>query len=561
MTAAIVDTPSNTTEIRGSLSQVATGPYTIQFFSDPTGDPSGHGQGATYLGETVVNSIGGSASIDFFLPTALPSGIHISATATGPTGNTSEFSNNVQAQASVRLGITGSAQSSSQPNTYPGDTLTYTYTVNNTGDNPATQVVLTDTLDANTKFLSASIQPSSGTSYTVSGSTITVQLGTLPAGGSAKVTISAMVGAGSGGGFNLTNTASVATFDFNSASPTQATVTTPVKASADLAVVSVTPSSAPVYPTGDLTYKIIVTNNGPSNSSGAIVTDTIPGLATGALNFVSSSPGGVVDNAAGKVTFTLTGLTGGASQTYMVTVSPTPVAVTEPPLQNTAKITGSDHDPNSANNSLASAPVTVTPAVDLVATLSGSPGTVQVGDPLTYTATVTNTSPDVDSTGVKLVDTLPANVTIVQAPSGSTIVGNTLTYTIGNLPHGQTSAPVVIILSPTSAALSSPTITNTVDFAANEFVLNPTQAGQSVTNNVIDRSRNPGVRLGQLHREGNRRFSGDHRAAHRRPARNSHRALCHGSDQRDTGRRLHPGFRKSNLPLWNHGTDDHGPCP
>jgi uncharacterized repeat protein (TIGR01451 family) len=487
LTAAIVDVPSNTTQIKGSLNEVASGPYTIQFFSNPTGDPSGHGQGLTYLGQTTVTVSNGTANFNYTLSTALTSGAHISATATSASGNTSEFSSDVQTQASVKLALTGSAHSTSQPNTYPGDTLKYTFKVSNTGDNPATQVVLTDTLDSNTQFVSAATQPSNGTSYSISGSTVTVNLGTLAAGSSATVTISVLVGVGGGGGFNLTNTASVATFDYNSAAPTQTTVTTPVHASADLAIVSITPSSGPIYPTGDLTYTIVVINNGPSNSSAAILTDTIPGLSTGTLNFVSSSPGGVVDNTTGVVRFTLSGLTSGASRTFLVTVSPTPEAVTEPPQQSTAQITGGDHDPDPGNNTLASVPITVTPAIDLVAKLVGSTSTVQVGGPLSYTATVTNTSADVDSTGVTLVDTLPANVTVLRAPAGSTIVGNTLTYTIGNLQHGQTSAPVEIVVSPTSAALVSPTITNTVEFEAAEHILDPTQAQQSVTTNVIDR--------------------------------------------------------------------------
>ena len=116
LTSAIVDTASNTTEIKGILGnhRFPRVQYTIQFFSNPTGDASGHGQGATYLGETPVFASNGSAVIDVFLPTALASGLYISAVAIGQTGNTSEFSATVQTQARVELNLSGSGRTASR---------------------------------------------------------------------------------------------------------------------------------------------------------------------------------------------------------------------------------------------------------------------------------------------------------------------------------------------------------------------------------------------------------------------------------------------------------------
>jgi hypothetical protein len=81
--------------VPGTLNAAASETFTIQFFSNPTSDPSGHGQGQTYLGSiTVTTDSNGNASFTATLP-VVPAGYAISATATDPNGNTSEFSQDV----------------------------------------------------------------------------------------------------------------------------------------------------------------------------------------------------------------------------------------------------------------------------------------------------------------------------------------------------------------------------------------------------------------------------------------------------------------------------------
>jgi hypothetical protein len=65
----------------------------VEFFSDPTADASGHGQGKTFLGFVNVFINVGQSPISVALPIAVPKGQVISTTATNPaTGDTSEFS-------------------------------------------------------------------------------------------------------------------------------------------------------------------------------------------------------------------------------------------------------------------------------------------------------------------------------------------------------------------------------------------------------------------------------------------------------------------------------------
>ena len=69
--------------IEGSLTSVANTTFLIQFFSSLVADPSGFGQGQTFLGSTTVTThASGIASIDFNLLSGLAVGTWVTATAT-----------------------------------------------------------------------------------------------------------------------------------------------------------------------------------------------------------------------------------------------------------------------------------------------------------------------------------------------------------------------------------------------------------------------------------------------------------------------------------------------
>jgi len=85
--------------VHGTLDTPNPETATIEFFAnpvpDPGGDPSGHGEGAIYIGSKKPNRKGKFTAA---LPPVEP-GTLISATATDANGNTSEFSANIEAQA------------------------------------------------------------------------------------------------------------------------------------------------------------------------------------------------------------------------------------------------------------------------------------------------------------------------------------------------------------------------------------------------------------------------------------------------------------------------------
>ena len=79
----------------GTLNSSVSSPFRIEFFSSPSADASGHGEGNTYLGATNGNTdVSGNFSFDVTLPSVtIPAGHVVSAIATNTTtGNSSEFS-------------------------------------------------------------------------------------------------------------------------------------------------------------------------------------------------------------------------------------------------------------------------------------------------------------------------------------------------------------------------------------------------------------------------------------------------------------------------------------
>jgi parallel beta-helix repeat protein len=79
--------------IGGSLHSTSRTTFTLDFFVSPTADPSGFGEGRTFLGSSsVTTDASGNASFGFGFPGFAPGRSVVTATATDPAGNTSEFS-------------------------------------------------------------------------------------------------------------------------------------------------------------------------------------------------------------------------------------------------------------------------------------------------------------------------------------------------------------------------------------------------------------------------------------------------------------------------------------
>lgn len=84
---------TTTVTISGTLNSEANRQYRLEFFSNAACDPSGNGEGQTFLGATNVTT-DGTGNVNFTAPlsSSAPVGHLVTTTATDPDNNTSEFS-------------------------------------------------------------------------------------------------------------------------------------------------------------------------------------------------------------------------------------------------------------------------------------------------------------------------------------------------------------------------------------------------------------------------------------------------------------------------------------
>ena len=161
--ASAIPSGGNTT-IAGSLNSLAGTTFRIEFFSSPTADASGYGEGQAYLGAATATTDGsGNATINTTLTgVSVTAGHFVSATATvdlggGTYGSTSEFGPNVIAAGTADLVLT--LTDNPDPAASGGDLL-YKMLIVNNGPDTATGVVATNVLPASVTLVSAT--PSQG---------------------------------------------------------------------------------------------------------------------------------------------------------------------------------------------------------------------------------------------------------------------------------------------------------------------------------------------------------------------------------------------------------------
>ncbi len=90
--APFVPVPTNSTTIQAGMSTYVNGHFYVQFYLNRAADPTGYGEGITYLGATnIATGATGQVSFTVTLPVAVPTGSYLSATATDSAGTTWEF--------------------------------------------------------------------------------------------------------------------------------------------------------------------------------------------------------------------------------------------------------------------------------------------------------------------------------------------------------------------------------------------------------------------------------------------------------------------------------------
>ncbi|MFD1314348.1 T9SS type B sorting domain-containing protein, partial [Namhaeicola litoreus] len=183
-------------------------------------------------------------------------------------------------------------------------------------------------------------------------------------------------------------------------------------------------------------FSLELSNNGPSDASGVVVTDFLPNGYT----YISDNSGGNYNSTTGL--WNIGNVSSGSNLTIQITATVNPTGNYE----NIAEVVASDLvDPDStpANNDpteddWASVTTTPTAASDIELTMVVDNNTPNVGSNVVYTITVQNNGLS-ESTGVTVQDLLPDGLTFVSDDSSGSYNENTGVWILSNIPAGSSA--------------------------------------------------------------------------------------------------------------------------
>jgi uncharacterized repeat protein (TIGR01451 family) len=335
-----------------------------------------------------------------------------------------------------------------------GSELTYQIVVTNAGPSLASGVVVNDALPAG--FTATSISSSQGNC-----SALPCAVGDLAAGATVVVTIRGAVESGQTSG--LLNSASL-TATTPVTGITDTTLTTPVATSADLSLVLASTPTSIAGTTAVVTAT--VTNAGPSDAAGAVVTLTLPASTT--LNSASLPTGWfVIDNGDGTVTLTTTNALA-PNETVMLPVTVDVASGVTPgtSLEFQGVAASSTSDPNLSNN-VGNSDTSVVSSAALSIRKTSDPAAVNAGELVTYTITITNSGPS-DARFVDVKEQLPTGLTLqsIIASDGGACAGTLCQFGTVTQHATRTVTVVARVASNMTGVVTNTAAVDSIDNAA-----------------------------------------------------------------------------------------------
>lgn len=341
-----------------------------------------------------------------------------------------------------------------QPSVLAGSNLVYTITVNNSGPSDATNVVVTDPLPPGLTFVSL-VTPAGWSATTPavgSGGTITINRPSVAANsGSQTFTLTVNVPNAIPDQIQFSNTASVTTSSLdNNPSNNNATQTTQVINQADISVIKQAPPV--VSAGGNITYTIIVQNDGPATAQNVTLQDLFPPVpatlvsVTAPLGWIPASVPPLGFAAPFNIIYikpTLSLVDG--PQIFQLVVNVNGNLPADIDITNTAlvSINGPATDPNSGNNSGAATTHVIACHINCPADIVAytGPGATSCGTNVTYAATTTGNCGDLT----------------YSKPSGSFFPVGTTQVTVSSASTGQSCTFNVTVKDNTPPVPNCPT--------------------------------------------------------------------------------------------------------
>lgn len=303
----------------------------------------------------------------------------------------------------------------------PGDEITYTILYSNSGSTDAYNVVIKDTIPAETTFVSSTPSYNS-----VSGDTYTYNIGTVASLGTGSVIIVVKVDAGTADGTTITNYATLTYEDANGNAYGPVNDDATVSVTAPVMTITKTADKTNANPGDTITYTISYENTGSGEATDVTITDTIPAGTT----YVSSSP--TYDSVSGSTyTWVISSVASLGSGSITLVVKVNAGTADKTVLSNSVTLNYDD-----ANGNPISPEESDTVDVTVTAPVMTFSKTVDLaeanpGDTLTYELSYSNIGSGA-ADNVIIQDTIPSKTTFSSStPAYTSSSGDTYTWNVG----------------------------------------------------------------------------------------------------------------------------------
>jgi len=337
---------------------------------------------------------------------------------------------------------------------YVGDNVTYVIVVTNNGLSDATNVVVNDTVVGAGEFISCVDQNGKvydGVSWTVE---------SIGAGESVTLTVVVRLTASGSVANNVTVKS-----DENDTVVTNQTPDAEVLPDVKLDVTKVLVNSTPIYTGDDVTYVIVVTNNGLSDATNVVVNDTVKG--NGMIVSCVDQNGKVYDN---DGRWTIESIASCESVTLTVVVRLTASGS----VANNVTVKSDENDTVVTNQT---PDADVLPDVKLNVTKVADISAVKVGDEIVFTIIISNSGLD-DASDVVITDVLGEEFGHIESSDDGQYddATRTVTWVIRSI-ASQSSENVTV----TVKALTNGTFANTAVAYADENKTNVNGTSDNIT--------------------------------------------------------------------------------
>ncbi len=377
------------------------------------------------------------------------------------------------------LGIVKTAPASASP----GESVTYDIVVTNAGPSIATNVIIADTMPTG---VTATAVAGTGALCASSGTAFSCSAGSLAPGGTITVTVTALIDPAAPDGATLTNTATVSADEDDPNAANDSNSAPIVLAGA--ADVVMTKTSSPATPiAGDqITYTLLVENNGPADAQDVAVADVLPST----LTIISATPSPLPPAppappfpavapppstttamtctvASQAVDCTQTTLAAGESVTVTIVAEIDSTLPANTDIINTASVSSATADPDTSNNTEGDT-ATIGASADLATTKTTPKTPAVAGEFHPFVVNVTNNGPSL-ATNVVVTDSVPPGTTFnaTLSDASCTETAGVVTCNVGDLPD-QGSVDVAIVFDLPVNFADGGTLANTASSSADQ---------------------------------------------------------------------------------------------